>query len=74
MAKNIDSKTEVCITSRELEVVQYVSLGYTYREIGTKLHVSPETIKSHVSKLRTKLGAKNNPHLVRICLEQDLLH
>jgi LuxR family maltose regulon positive regulatory protein len=47
------------LTSRELEILQLLSRGYTNQKIADKLYVSINTIKTHVSNLFDKLGARN---------------
>jgi DNA-binding NarL/FixJ family response regulator len=44
---------------RETEVISYVSRGYSNKEIGAKLGISQETVKTHVASIMTKLDAKD---------------
>jgi DNA-binding NarL/FixJ family response regulator len=46
-------------TGRELEVLQLISDGLVNREIGTRLFLSEETVKSHVRHLLAKLQARS---------------
>lgn len=43
------------LSERESEVLQWVALGLTNREIGTKLSLSPHTIKAHLRTILDKL-------------------
>ncbi|MBC8145404.1 MAG: hypothetical protein H7X80_07450 [bacterium] len=47
------------LTSRELEILQLLARGYTNQKIADKLYVSINTIKTHISNLFDKLGARN---------------
>jgi LuxR family maltose regulon positive regulatory protein len=47
------------LTTRELEILQLLARGYTNQKIADKLYVSVNTIKTHVSNLFDKLGARN---------------
>jgi DNA-binding CsgD family transcriptional regulator len=47
------------LSERELEIARLLAAGRTNREIGTLLNLSPETVKGHVARLLTKLGAAN---------------
>jgi DNA-binding NarL/FixJ family response regulator len=47
------------LTDREREVLVEVGLGRSNAEIATGLHMSEATVKSHVSRLFTKLDATN---------------
>jgi len=45
------------ISPRELAVLEQLAAGRSNREIADALHVSPNTIKTHVARLFEKLGA-----------------
>lgn len=47
------------LTSREQEVMQYVSHGLTNKAIAEKLHISAETVKKHLQNIFEKLEAGN---------------
>ena len=44
---------------RELEVLNLIAKGYANKEIAQLLDLSPNTIKTHISKLYDKLGVNN---------------
>lgn len=52
------------ITDREREVLALVTEGLSNEEIATRLHISPHTAKTHVSRLLTKLDARDRVQLV----------
>ena len=60
-------------TLRELEVLQLVSDGLANREIGHRLFLSEETVKSHVRHLLAKLHARSRAHAVAIGFRRGLL-
>ncbi|MFE9449939.1 LuxR C-terminal-related transcriptional regulator [Streptomyces sp. NPDC006739] len=47
------------LTSREREVLWSLAAGMSTAETAVRLRVSPATVKSHVSHVLTKLGARN---------------
>ena len=47
------------LTDREEEVVLTVARGHTNVEIAAELHISVSTVKTHLTSLMTKLGARN---------------
>jgi PAS domain S-box-containing protein len=61
------------ISGREREVLELVAEGKTSAEIAAALHLSPETVRTHLGNARTKLGARNRPHAVALALEQGLI-
>lgn len=66
-------KTVNRLTNRELEILNLLSKGYTSREMGLKLFLSEETIKSHRKNLINKMNAKNSANLVRIAYEKQVI-
>ncbi|MBW5484609.1 LuxR C-terminal-related transcriptional regulator [Streptomyces bambusae] len=47
------------LTSRELEVMEYVSQGLSNQQIASRLAVSENTVKTHVSRTLNKLGMRS---------------
>jgi DNA-binding NarL/FixJ family response regulator len=47
------------LTDRERAVLALLTKGCDNADIGRRLHVSPSTVKSHVSRLLDKLGVEN---------------
>ena len=60
-------------TARELEVLQLVADGLVNREIGQKLFLSEETVKSHVRHLLAKLQARSRAHAVAVGYRRGLI-
>ena len=61
------------LTSRELEILALIAGGLTTAEIGARLFISPLTCKSHVSRILTKLDARDRTQLVVIAYESGLV-
>jgi DNA-binding NarL/FixJ family response regulator len=53
------------LSEREIEVLRFVARGYTDQEIASELWVSNVTIRTHISRVISKLGLKNR---VQTCL------
>jgi len=51
------------LTPREQEVAALVCLGYTNRQIASRLGVTPETIKTHVRNLLVKFNLRHRSDL-----------
>ena len=60
-------------TMREIEVLQLVSDGLVNREIGARLFLSEETVKSHVRHLLAKLQARSRAHAVAVGFRRGLI-
>jgi DNA-binding NarL/FixJ family response regulator len=60
-------------TMREIEVLQLVADGLVNREIGQRLFLSEETVKSHVRHLLAKLQARSRAHAVAVGFRRGLI-
>ena len=61
------------LSPRELEVLGLVARGSTNREIADALFLSPLTVKTHVSRILTKLRARDRVQLVVIAYQAGLV-
>jgi PAS domain S-box-containing protein len=59
------------LTPREQEVVTLIAMGHETGQIAEELHVSPETVRTHVRNAMAKLGAHTRAQLVAIALCTD---
>ena len=61
------------LTHRELEVLRHASMGLQMKGIAAKMKRSPETIKTHLTTARQKLGALTTTHAVAIAARDELI-
>lgn len=55
------------LTPREQDVAALICLNYTTRQIAARLHISPETVKTHVQHLLDKFDAPDR-NVLRLLL------
>ncbi|WP_278234830.1 LuxR C-terminal-related transcriptional regulator [Isoptericola sp. AK164] len=58
------------LTAREREVADLVAEGLTNPQIARRLVISPGTARTHVERIRTKLGVSSRVHVARWVLER----
>jgi ATP/maltotriose-dependent transcriptional regulator MalT len=61
------------LSRRELEVIRFLELGRTNREIGRELFLSARTIDMHVRNILAKLGCRSRLEAVRKAEQLGLL-
>ncbi len=70
--KDIDPDLDK-LTKREREVLQHIARGYTYKEVGEQLFISPKTVENHMSAVLRKLQLSNRRELTRWAQDRDLI-
>jgi DNA-binding NarL/FixJ family response regulator len=61
------------LTQREREVLRLLADGNSNEEIGKRLFISPETVRTHVRKAMDKLDADTRTQAVATALRQSLI-
>jgi len=67
------TKTNIKLSDREKEVLEYICKGYSNAEIAKELNLSQRTIDGHKAHLFDKTGAKNSPNLVMYAVKNGLV-
>jgi DNA-binding NarL/FixJ family response regulator len=61
------------LTEREIDVLRQVASGNANKIIADKLDISEETVKAHMRRILSKLGANDRTHAVAIALKRGII-
>ena len=61
------------LSPRELAVLAQATDGHSNAEIASQLYVTAETVKTHMGRVMTKLGARNRTHAAALGIRLGLV-
>jgi len=60
------------LTNRELAILKLFCKGFTYKEIGAKLNISPRTVETHKKNIQTKINVRSTAEMVEYAYQNQL--
>lgn len=69
--KDVTDKTSL-ISTRQIEILRFVTQGLTYKEIGGKMNLSEVTIKYHMGEITHRLHLENRSQVIALASELGL--
>lgn len=61
------------LSSREIDIIKQLALGYSADEISVNLNISSHTVKTHKKNILRKTESRNSTQLVSLCLAEGLI-
>lgn len=61
------------LSVRQIEMLHLMSYGLTHAEIGRRLFIHEDTVKRHLRRAYSVLGARGRAHAVRLGLQRGVL-
>lgn len=69
----LKERKEIKLTPRHYDMIRLLQRGYTNDGIAAELHISHDTVKSHLKNLYLLLGAANRLDAIRIATERGIV-
>ncbi|AGZ44021.1 response regulator transcription factor [Actinoplanes friuliensis] len=70
---DLSLKSLAVLTDREREITALAAHGLSNQDIAQRLVVSPLTVRTHIHRAMTKVGARDRAQLVVIAYQQGLV-
>lgn len=65
--------TDISISDKEKEVLQFICMEFTAQEIAQKMNISPRTVEAIKDRLMERFGSKNTAGLVFFAVKNNLV-
>jgi DNA-binding NarL/FixJ family response regulator len=60
------------LSKREFEILALIASGKAYKEIASKLNLSPKTVSTYRTRILEKLNLTNTSQLLRFAFEHQI--
>lgn len=70
---DMDKEKINALSSRELEVLRLVSVGFLNKDIASKLYISERTVKNHLFNIFKKIGCTDRTQAAIFCIRNRLV-
>ncbi len=72
--RNDDHPTQLAtLTPRELEILRHLATGLTAQDISRRLNIATGTVRTHVHRVLSKLGARSQLEAVAIARDHGVV-
>ena len=59
------------LTSREIEILKLLLLGYSAGKVATQIHLSKRTVEHHIERIKDSLGCDSKAELIQKGIELE---
>ncbi len=71
--QNIQKNKPYDLTPREIEIIHYLSQGYSTKELASKIGIEVNSIESHKERIKEKLGVKTVIQIVTTAIKKGII-
>jgi DNA-binding NarL/FixJ family response regulator len=72
-ADDYDKRDFAGLSERETDVMKLFAAGYSYKEIGIQLHISPRTVETHKNNILSKLELESLADMIKYAIRHELI-
>ena len=73
LRQNLPQLPEDLLSDREFQVMRLLALGFTNREVGSKLFIGVKTVDTHRANMLRKLNLRNNADIARFAIQNGFV-
>lgn len=70
----VDAANDDPLTQRQIEVLEAVARGATYKEVGSQLHITERTVKYHMAAIMEILQTENKAQAIAYATKMGWVH
>jgi len=74
LEKQVGNQLLEILSERETQVLRFTAMGFTSRNIGDRLALSPKTVDTYRQRAMNKLELESRVELIRFALRAGLMH
>lgn len=67
------NEDENALSSRQLQIIQGIVDGLSYKMLADRLNISMDTVRDHIKKIYRKLAVNSKAELIKVSHQQGLL-
>ncbi|MFC3879949.1 response regulator [Algoriphagus namhaensis] len=68
-----EPKEDIRLTNREIEILEQISKGLNYNQIGENLFISPKTVRKHIENIYSKLQVHSKLEAVQKAVKNRII-
>jgi DNA-binding CsgD family transcriptional regulator len=73
MEDSIFFQSKFVLTGREQQILEFVSDGWSAKQIARRIDIAPRTVERHIENIRLKMQARNTAHMICCAFASGIL-
>ena len=73
ITSTFEDKSIDCLTNRQQEILTFLAMGDSVKEVARKIHLAPKSVEGHKHRIMKKLGLHDRVLLARYAIRNGLI-